>query len=93
MGNILWKRARQGVFKAPEVNELLLDMFAMPIEIVGSSIVLPRAVELAVRHDRTVYDCLYLAVAMHTGGKLLTADRRFANALADSPVAEYLQTL
>jgi len=37
---------------------------------------------LAFAHDRTVYDCMYLALAHRLNARLVTADLRFANALA-----------
>ena len=40
------------------------------------------AVRLAVALDRPVYDCVYLALAHQIGGQVVTADARFANALA-----------
>ena len=49
---------------------------------------LPEAIRLALRHDRTVYDCLYLALAMAHDCLLITADAHFVNALAASPLAD-----
>jgi predicted nucleic acid-binding protein len=40
------------------------------------------AFDLADRLGRTVYDCVYLALAVRLGGQMVTADERFANSLA-----------
>ena len=40
----------------------------------------PRALELALRLDETVYDCLYLAAAIEGEASLVTADARLARA-------------
>ena len=49
------------------------------IEIMG-------ALEVACRTGRTVYDSTYLALAAHHDCRLVTADRRFYNALIKSPL-------
>ena len=42
----------------------------------------PQALDLAVIHDRTVYDSVYVALASQYKTDLITADERLANALA-----------
>lgn len=42
------------------------------------------AVRLAVALDRPVYDCMYLALAHRIGGRLVTVDERFVNALSET---------
>ena len=44
----------------------------------------PDAVRLSLALDRPVYDCVYLALAHRLGAKLVTADARFASALAET---------
>ncbi len=41
-----------------------------------------QACGLALDHDRSVYDALYVALAVDEGCQLVTADRRLYNALA-----------
>ena len=38
--------------------------------------------EIALAHDRTVYDSLYLALAVQSRSVVITADEKLANALA-----------
>ncbi|MCX7011104.1 MAG: type II toxin-antitoxin system VapC family toxin [Candidatus Sumerlaeota bacterium] len=45
------------------------------------------AFELAVETRCTVYDCLYLALAILLGGQVVTADRKCYSALARGPYA------
>jgi predicted nucleic acid-binding protein len=47
----------------------------------------PRALELSLRLDESVYDCLYVAAAIESEAALVTADARLARA-ARGVVAE-----
>ena len=58
-------------------ESLLLDLLDMPIALVGSRRLVERA--FALRHDVTVTDGCYVALAEHLGCGLLTADHRLAN--------------
>jgi predicted nucleic acid-binding protein len=42
------------------------------------------AYALAVQHQRTVYDTLYVALALREGCSFVTADEKLANALSSS---------
>ncbi|MDH3467759.1 MAG: type II toxin-antitoxin system VapC family toxin [Gammaproteobacteria bacterium] len=43
---------------------------------------------MAIKHQRTVYDCIYLALAIHEGICFVTADRKLSNALVDTDIAD-----
>ena len=45
------------------------------------------------RSDRTVYDGLYVALAVKTDSVLVTVDKRLINALAGSPLEKYVEWL
>lgn len=51
------------------------------------------AIRLALAHDRPVYDCMYLALAQRIGVRLVTADRRFVNALSQTEHADVIAPL
>jgi predicted nucleic acid-binding protein len=51
---------------------------------------LPSAWVIARRFDRTINDALYVALAEALGCRLVTADRRFYNALSGSPLGNRL---
>ena len=50
----------------------------------------PPLFDLADRAGRTVYDCMYLALAVQLGGRMVTADERLVNGLANGPWADYV---
>jgi len=81
IGNVLWKRVRRGEL-SPHEAQTAFDRFLRDApQLVGSPLVAARALELANRHGRTVYDCLYLSLALSEGCDLITADQRLVRAL------------
>jgi len=82
VGNVLWKGVRQR--RWPQV---LADAAAEEIKnrnflSISSLTLLPEALRIAFLHDRSVYDCLYVALAVQFNVEMITADERLANALA-----------
>ena len=82
LGNMLCKGTRQQRWRQHEAEEVAADMKACDFTTVSSSILLPEALRIAFAHDRTVYDCLYVALAVQAKTEMITADERLANALA-----------
>lgn len=81
-GNILWKAVRLNRIVREEAELALTIMIKKNIPTVSSRELLSDAVPIAIDFGRTVYDCLYVALALHTKTQLITADERLANALA-----------
>jgi predicted nucleic acid-binding protein len=82
VGNVLWKGTRQRRWRQDEAEAIAADMKARDFATVSSLILLPEALKIAFAHDRAVYDCLYVALAVQSKTDLITADERLANALA-----------
>jgi predicted nucleic acid-binding protein len=91
--NILWKYVRRGELEAADASTMLDDMLRMPIEITPSGDLVTQAFEIATQTGRTVYDSLYLALAVQTEAVFLTADARLVNALAGGPLAKFVRGL
>lgn len=94
LGNILWKKVRRGEISADEGGQIV-DAFltACPIALWPSGPLLRPALEIATAYDRTVYDSLYLAVALAAGVPLVTADERLDNALRGTRLEHTVQRL
>jgi predicted nucleic acid-binding protein len=90
-GNIAWKRVRRGEMKADEATQCIADMIRLPLDTVSTQGLIAAALELAIATDRAVYDCLYLAMAIDRKCRLVTADERFVNALAATPLAKHMR--
>jgi predicted nucleic acid-binding protein len=82
LGNVLWKGVRQRRWKRDEAENVVADMKARDFTTVSSLVLLPEALKIAFAYDRSVYDCLYTALAVQAKTELITADERLANALA-----------
>jgi predicted nucleic acid-binding protein len=68
--------------------DLLLSRFlALPLTRHADNSLITAAFDLADRTARTVYDCVYLALAAQLGGQMVTADERLVNSLAKTPWA------
>lgn len=76
LGSVLWKRQRRRELDAEMARRLLRDFSRIPIEFHSCERWTEPALVLAMRHGVTVYDGLYLALAVGTRCRLVTADRR-----------------
>ena len=93
VANALWRKARAGEIERRAAGVLLASVPDMPVRWGADEIVSADAVRLALALDRTIYDCIYLALAHRIGAVMLTADLRFANALASTEHGESVLTL
>jgi predicted nucleic acid-binding protein len=82
LGNVLWKGTRQGRWRQDEAEAVAADMQARDFKTAPSLVLLDEALRIAFAHDRAVYDCLYVALAVQSKTEMITADERLANALA-----------
>lgn len=82
IGNALWKAVRRGEMLAENAPTALAYLHDLDIGTVPSIDLVPQALLLAINHGRTVYDSLYVALAMQSDSELVTADERLANAMA-----------
>ena len=78
----IWKAVRVGRISRAFGNQALLLLTQREFPTVPSLKLLDKAFQIATNHGRTVYDCLYVALAVQTNSQLITADERLANSLA-----------
>lgn len=82
MGNLLWNAARTGRCTRDYAKDTLGKVTAQKFPTVPSIVVLDSAFEIACDSGRTVYDCLYVALAEAFEAEFVTADEKLVNALA-----------
>ena len=86
IGNILWKRMRKRELNPMEAGAILTQLDLLPIIRHADAPLVRVAVDMAQEIGRTVYDCLYLALAVQIGGQMVTADERLFNSLSVYPL-------
>ncbi len=89
--NVVWKRSRRGEITAEQAAAVVTDMLRVPVETSPAFDLVASAAALAIDTGRTVYDSLYLALAIRESVPLLTGDERLANALSGGPFAKHIR--
>ena len=82
VANTLWRKARMGEIERSQASLSMAAIPEMPVRWSADEEVGAAAVRLALALDQPAYDCMYLALAHRIGARLVTADTRFARALA-----------
>ena len=86
VGNILWKRVRSNQMLEAEAEMVLQSLGALSLTVSPSwPLVLP-ALTIACTTQRTVYDSIYLALAVRENAIMATADEKLYNALQATPL-------
>lgn len=81
-GRIVWKAVRQERLGRADAEEAISSLMRRNLPTIPSAKLLQEAVSIAFDFGRSVYDCLYVALASQSKRQLITADERLANALA-----------
>lgn len=81
IGNIVWKKFRlQGLAKQ-DAEQIVAAFRELNIELTPSVELLEDALRIAMTHERTVYDSLYIALSEREKCVFITADERLVNAV------------
>jgi predicted nucleic acid-binding protein len=81
-GSIFWKAARQGRLTREAAESAVSDLIGLNFPTVACKTLLDPALVIAIAFERTLYDALYVALAIESKGQLVTADEQLANTLA-----------
>lgn len=81
--NAVWKSVRRGLRTLDEGVQMFEAALAMPVQLHRHRDLATAAFDLALRRGLTVYDSLYVALALKEVLPLFTADRRLASATED----------
>ena len=92
--NTIWKKIRRGELTAEHGRRLVDDIGRAALDTVPCRVLALDAHELAHATDRTVYDSLYLALAIRLKTRMLTADERLEAAVTALPMtAAHIQLI
>ena len=81
-GSALWAKSRRAEIGRDEALLALEALSRAPVVMTPVPVLATDALRLAVLIGHPIYDCLYLALSLQTHTPLVTADRRFAAAVA-----------
>lgn len=82
IGSTCWKAIRTGRLQKSSAQAAITDLLCCKFPTFPIATLLENAFLIATEFERTIYDSLYVALAMQSGAELVTADERLANALA-----------
>ena len=81
--NVINKKTAAGELSSEESFRLLADVLEVPILLFPHRPLILPAFELAGRHQLTVYDALYLTLAMEHGAVVFSADSKMIKIAAE----------
>lgn len=90
VGNILGKKIRRGELEEESARRIAHLVAIAPLEPHPAGPLMEAAVEIAIRTGRTVYDSLYMALAMQLPCPMVTADEKLFNATRGGPMAPFV---
>ncbi len=85
VANVVWKRHRRGEIGAADAAGVLEEMLRVPVVTHAHAGLVASALALASETGRTVYDCLFLALAISQDIPMLTGDKKLADGFAGGP--------
>ena len=88
--SVVWKRFRRGDLDREDAFEIATQLLGLPLRIHASADLIPDALDVSMQFDRTVYDSLYVALAVKTNSVMLSGDRRLVNSLVDTPLEKHV---
>ena len=94
IGNVLWKKVRQNeliIQDARQVGDILSNY--CPLRLISSSKLMPAALEIAISKGLTIYDSLYLALAVSVEAPLITADQEIKKLAQSLPFSAQVMLL
>ncbi|MCE5279168.1 MAG: type II toxin-antitoxin system VapC family toxin [Planctomycetaceae bacterium] len=91
LGNVIWKRYSRGAIALEKASDLLADMRLVPLEITPSRNLVESALEIALKLNHSVYDCLYLALALSHNCALITGDQRLIDHVAPTAFRKHIK--
>ncbi len=91
LGNVLWKKTRHEELTAGEAREILAALRAVPLSVHPTRPLLSSALDIALETGRSVYDSLYLTLAIALDCRMVTADQKLVKALAAGPLADHIE--
>ncbi|MEK8019013.1 MAG: type II toxin-antitoxin system VapC family toxin [Candidatus Parabeggiatoa sp.] len=88
--NVVCKKRRRGDISKEESDFAINEIQQVPLKWHDDRAVLTKAYDIANEMQRSLYDCLYLSLAISLDGEMVTADLKFYEALKTGNYAKWL---
>ncbi len=93
VGNVAWKRHQRKECTLEQAGEALALLGQANIVVMPVADLMAATLQVAATYNRTFYDSAYLALAVELDVLLITADAKFANAMANSVFGNLIRGL
>ena len=90
VGNVLWKKVRREELNERDAVKALALLLSLEMNVRESRALLPYALRIALQFQCTVYDSVYLLVAVDEDCPLVTADKKLFDTLSKIPLGRHL---
>lgn len=90
VANVLCRRVRGGDLPLRDAREIFETLRVLPLHRYPDALILPMAFDLAIETRQSLYDALYLALAVMIEGTLVTADQKLLNSPPAAAVRRFL---
>lgn len=81
IGSIVWKKHRFQGLATLDAQQIIEIFGQLRLNVTSTATLLDEAYRLAVTHQCTVYDAMYIALSVREQSQFITADEKLANAL------------
>lgn len=88
-GSAVLKRIRRKEITLEEGIRMVEEIRLVPMQRHTDESLFPLAFEIASIVNASIYDCMYLALAVRLSALVVTADKRFLRSIADTEYADY----
>jgi len=82
--NVFRSRYKLGGMTSVEAKRAFEILCSFPLQSLSTAELSSMALDLALRHDISVYDACYLAASIHLNARLLTADKKLVGKLKNT---------
>lgn len=90
LNSVLCKLVRRGELTTREAHALHREVSRVPVRLHADEPLLRTAFGMALELRHSLYDCVYLALAVALGAQLVTGDRKLIETLSGTPFERFL---
>ncbi|MEX0779217.1 MAG: type II toxin-antitoxin system VapC family toxin [Balneolales bacterium] len=87
---VLSKKARRRELYINEATRIRNILALFPFDVTPDEYLKDQAFDLSLKFKVSMYDCMYIMLAMAVEGKMITADRRFYRSMQQFGLAEWV---